>query len=262
MTIQYGVDDAIKGYTFQHILYHVIDTVIAKLFTDDIKFGKQLLQHLTFAGIVCHHIKHDHIALLPITVDTSHMLLQAIRIPGDIPVNEQAAELQIDTLACSIRTDEYLRIWLHKLALRLATLIYRHASVNRGYRIAIIMQTLLKIKQGILMFCEDDQFLAINNTLRGKQMFEFLIFLLLLLLVIQRISHQIKLFHLLRLSLDFTGALRGRKQLQFLGVRENVVKCIALVILQIVKVVDVDIVEIFQFDTLFPQRRITLQFIS
>ena len=102
------------------------------------------------------------------------------------------------------------------------------------------------------MFCEDDQFLAINNTLRGEQMFEFLIFLLLLLLVIQRISHQIKLFHLLRLSLDFAGALRGCKQLQLLGVREDVVKCIALIILQIVKVVDVDIVEIFQFDTLLP----------
>ena len=64
------------------------------------------------------HIKHDHIALLPITVDTSHTLLQAIRIPWDIPIDQQSAELKIDTFTCGIGTYQNLRLVGHEVTLR------------------------------------------------------------------------------------------------------------------------------------------------
>ena len=110
VTIQDWFDDTVKRHTFQHILDDIVNTIVTKLLTDDVEFRKQFLQHLAFSRIVCHHIEDYYIILLAITVNTTHALLQAIRIPGNIPVDEQAAELKVNTFACSIRTNQNLSI--------------------------------------------------------------------------------------------------------------------------------------------------------
>ena len=104
-------------------------------------------------------------------MDTSHTLFQSVWIPWNVPVDKQATELEIDTLASRICTDENLHIGRHKAALSLTSFIYGHTTMNGCDRIAIVAQSLLQIEQGILMLGEDDQFLPIHYPLRGKQMF-------------------------------------------------------------------------------------------
>ena len=42
-------------------------------------------------------------------MDTAHALLQADRVPGDVVIDHQPAELEIDTFSCCLGGDENLR---------------------------------------------------------------------------------------------------------------------------------------------------------
>lgn len=49
--------------------------------------------------ITVEEVNHDHVMLLPITVTAANALLYSLRIPGQVIVDHQGTELEIDTLS-------------------------------------------------------------------------------------------------------------------------------------------------------------------
>ena len=165
MAIEHRLYDAVEWHAFQHILNNVINAVVAQLLTYNIQFGKKFLQDLTFASVVGYHVENDDIFLLAVAMDSTHALFQTVGIPGYIPVDKQPAELKVDAFSGSISTNQNLCLWGHELALGLAAFIHRHAAVNGGHSISVVLQSLLKIKKRILMLGKDNQFFTIDDTL-------------------------------------------------------------------------------------------------
>ncbi len=48
-------------------------------------------------------VDHDHVMLLAVTVTATNSLFDALRIPRQVVVHDQRAELQVDALGCGFR---------------------------------------------------------------------------------------------------------------------------------------------------------------
>jgi hypothetical protein len=69
---------------------------------------EELLQHPAFAGVGGDEVEDEAVLLLAVAVDAAHALLQAHRVPGDVVVDHQPAELQVDALAGGLGGDQHL----------------------------------------------------------------------------------------------------------------------------------------------------------
>src|SRR5262249_777704 len=58
-------------------------------------------------GCVCliEEIDHDHIMLLPVTMTAADALLDALRVPRQVVVHHERAELQVDAFRASFRSN-------------------------------------------------------------------------------------------------------------------------------------------------------------
>src|SRR6266536_618452 len=63
------------------------------------------MKNLTFNRIRRDKIEDIHIRFLSDTVNTPHALFQAIWIPGNVIINHQMTELEIDTFTSSLSSD-------------------------------------------------------------------------------------------------------------------------------------------------------------
>ena len=63
-----------------------------------VEFHEETVQDLPFAGILGDHIPDIDLSVLTVAVDTAHALLQTVGVPGDVIVDHQRAELQVDAL--------------------------------------------------------------------------------------------------------------------------------------------------------------------
>jgi hypothetical protein len=84
---------------WQDLADHVKHRIIVQSVTDFLELVEQTLEHAALDGIGGHKIEDQAIALLTIAVDTAHALLQPVRIPGDVIVEQDMAALQIDPFA-------------------------------------------------------------------------------------------------------------------------------------------------------------------
>jgi hypothetical protein len=80
------------------------ENTVARLVRVEIKLDladplEELLEHPPFAGICRNKIVNEAVLLLTVAVDTAHPLFKADRVPGDIVVDHQPAELKIDAFA-------------------------------------------------------------------------------------------------------------------------------------------------------------------
>ena len=87
-TIKDGGDDIIQGDVLQYILNNVVHAIVTQALTDNIHLREQLGQDLAFPGVSCDHIEHHHVTLLTITMYTPHTLLQTVRIPRNVPIDQ------------------------------------------------------------------------------------------------------------------------------------------------------------------------------
>ena len=60
---------------------------------------EELRQHPPLTGIRRHEIEDQAVFLLAVAMDTTHALFKPHRVPRDVVVHHQPAELQVDTLA-------------------------------------------------------------------------------------------------------------------------------------------------------------------
>ena len=69
---------------------------------------EELLEHAALAGVRRHEIEDQAVLFLAVTVDAAHALLQPHRVPRDVVVDHQPAELQVDAFARGFGGDEDL----------------------------------------------------------------------------------------------------------------------------------------------------------
>ena len=100
---------------------------------------------------------------------TPHALFQAHRVPGDVEVHHQPAELQVDALACRFGRDHYLRRFFElpfgeNTATHHITVTNFHAAVDHGQfqtpvtkfaEGASVLAVTGKIIQSVLVLGED-----------------------------------------------------------------------------------------------------------
>ncbi len=81
-------------------------------------------------------------------MDSPHTLLQAVRVPGNVVVDHQMAELQIDAFTGSFCSYHYLGFILED-ALCLYPIFQSHTTVDGVHAVPPGSQLLLDILQGI-----------------------------------------------------------------------------------------------------------------
>src|SRR5262249_34829549 len=85
--------DALNMRRWQDLPNHIKYGGVVQGITDFLELVKQTLQHTTLDGISSHKIEDQTIALLAIAVNAAHALLQSIRIPGNVIVEQDVAAL-------------------------------------------------------------------------------------------------------------------------------------------------------------------------
>ena len=60
---------------------------------------EELLQDAAFAGVGRDEVEDEAVLLLAVAVDAAHALLEADGIPGDVVVDHEPAELEVDAFA-------------------------------------------------------------------------------------------------------------------------------------------------------------------
>ena len=117
---------------------HVIHAVVTKAFADDVHLFQQFGKNFAFPGVAGNHIEDHHVALLAVAVDTSHALLKAVGVPGNVPVDKQAAELEVDAFTCGVRGNQDLGLIPHKGILGFTALIHILSAVDGSHFVAAV----------------------------------------------------------------------------------------------------------------------------
>lgn len=185
-SIQDGVHDLIESDVLQHVLDNIINPVVAQFIANDIDLFQQTLEDSTLFRIAGHHIENQHVLFLAVPVNPSHALFESVGVPGDVPVDKQATELEVDTLSGSIGSDENLRVGPGEIPLRLATFIHPFTTMDGRYLLATTTgQPFLKIMEGIAVFGKNHKFFTVfEDAVRTEQFLQHLELLFLLLTVI------------------------------------------------------------------------------
>lgn len=87
---------------------HVEHLIRAKFAADFTKAVEQLLQNPAFAGVLGHEVDDEAVVFLAVTVNSADPLFEPDGIPGDVVVDHQPAELQVNAFAGGFRGDQNL----------------------------------------------------------------------------------------------------------------------------------------------------------
>ena len=124
---------------------------------------EKLMQDAPFAGVRRDEVEDQAVLLLEVAVDAAHALLQAHRIPGNVVVDHEPAELEVDAFARRLGCRHDLAAFT-ELALRIDPAAGRvavadlHAAVNLGYgQMPFVPHFLDEVIERVLMLREDQE---------------------------------------------------------------------------------------------------------
>ena len=66
------------------------------------------LEDVTFDGVRRDEVEDEAVLRLEVTMDSSHPLLQPIRVPRDVVIEQDVAALEVDAFTCRLGRDENL----------------------------------------------------------------------------------------------------------------------------------------------------------
>lgn len=95
----------------------VEDRVIVEGVADLLELLVQALEDAAFDGVGGDEVEDEAVLALAVAVDAAHPLLQAVRVPGDIVVEEDVAGLEVDPFAGRFGGDEDLDLAFPELLL-------------------------------------------------------------------------------------------------------------------------------------------------
>ena len=140
----------------------------------------EALQHTALDGVGRHEIEDEAVLALSIAVDSPHPLLEPVRIPGNVVVEQDVAHLEVDALARRFSGDENLDLTFSKLLLSvkaragLITGTRLHPTVNAADAEAPGRQPLHEVVQSVFKLREEEQALirVIEEAFLVKQLLE------------------------------------------------------------------------------------------
>ena len=125
---------------------HVAGFVHAKFFEDDGELILQHVAHAKFHAVGKKEIDGAHHGLLPDAIHAANALLDAHGIPGDVEIDDDVAELEVQAFAAGIGGNQDAHL-LGERHLHLLTLVHAHAAVEAGDGDAAIAE---KFRQHLL----------------------------------------------------------------------------------------------------------------
>src|SRR6266516_25648 len=146
----------------QHFSDHVVNTIVENG-PHLVEFLQQAVQNtafddrLTFFRVAGHEIERVHITLLADAVNAAKPLLQARRVPRQVVVDHQSAELEIDALACRFSRHADLLLG-PKLLLSTPAFMRVHPAVNFAGRKTPTPKIVTEVLQSVAMLRKEEQF--------------------------------------------------------------------------------------------------------
>jgi hypothetical protein len=80
----------------QDLAHHIEDGIVLKGIADLLQLLKQPVQDMALNRVARDEIENEAVLALAVAVDASHPLLQAVRIPRDVIIEEDVADLKVD----------------------------------------------------------------------------------------------------------------------------------------------------------------------
>ena len=161
------------------VAQHALDVSRRQDLADDVEYGvvvqrvadllqllEQPLQNAAFDGVGRDEIEDQAVLALAVAVDAAHPLLQAVRVPGDVVVEEDVADLEVDALARGLGGDQDLDLAFAELLLgvkaraRLVARARLHAAVDAADAEAPGLQPIHEVVQRVLELGEEEQALV------------------------------------------------------------------------------------------------------
>src|SRR5204863_7501725 len=84
------------------------DGVIIKCVPNLLKFLEELLQDVPFDRISRDEVEDQTVFSLAVAMNAAHALFKAVRIPGDIVIEQDVTALQVNSFTCGLSGDQYL----------------------------------------------------------------------------------------------------------------------------------------------------------
>ena len=150
----------------QDLADDVEDGVVVQRVADLLQLLEQPLQDAAFDGVGGHEVEDQAVLALAVAVDAAHPLLEAVRVPGDVVVEEDVADLEVDALARRLGGDQDLDLAFPELLLgvearaRLVARARLHAAVDAADAEAPRLQPIHQIVQRVLELGEEEQALV------------------------------------------------------------------------------------------------------
>ena len=165
----------------QDLADDVEDGVVVEGVADLLQLLVQPLQDAAFDGVGGHEVEDQAVLALAVAVDAAHPLLEAVRVPGDVVVEEDVADLEVDALARGLGGDQDLDLAFAELLLgveagaRLVARARLHAAVDAADTEAPGLEARHEVVQRVLELGEEEQALVrvVEEALLLEQRLEF-----------------------------------------------------------------------------------------
>ena len=92
----------------QHLADDVEDGIVVEGVADLLELFQQRLEDAALDRVGGDEIEDEAVLGLAVAVDAAHPLLQTVRIPGDVVVEQDVAALEVDAFACGLGGHENL----------------------------------------------------------------------------------------------------------------------------------------------------------
>src|ERR1041385_6357325 len=140
----------------------VENRVVFERIANLLKFFQQSLKNPTLDGVRRNKIEDQTIMLLAVPMDAAHTLLKAIRVPGNVVIEQDVAALEVDAFAGCFGGGEDLNRAVFELLFGIEAGIgflaraWLHPAVNAADLKSPIFQAGEKIVECIFVFGEDE----------------------------------------------------------------------------------------------------------
>ena len=150
----------------QHLADDVEHRVVVQRVADLLELVQEPLQHPAFDGVRGREVEDEAVLALAVAVDAAHPLLQPVGVPGDVVVEEDVADLEVDPLARRLRGHQDLDRALAEALLGVEPrtgLVARaglHPAVDGPDREAPVPEPADEMVEGVAELREDEQALV------------------------------------------------------------------------------------------------------
>ena len=150
----------------QHVAHDVENCVVIQRVADLLELFQQPVEHMALDGVGGHEVEDQAVFGLAVAVDAPHALLQPVRVPRDVIVEEDVADLEIDALAGGLSGHQHLDVAIAELLLGveacplLVAGTGAHPAVNLARAQPPRLQALHQVVERILELGEDEQALG------------------------------------------------------------------------------------------------------